>query len=194
MKNTFVIIFMLFYFIGNCQLIEKDTINTISNKIDRLGKNYREETKNVPVYKIDPCGSNIFKEIVDNCDINNPVEKYPYGFLFYTKEKVIIIKPIETDWFYNINIYGVFEFYNRKFYCTGIKNGDLFCNVPIDSIELTFHIRNLNKKNDTLTTSLEIDRFSNLDVPEIKKTIICNNKQYYFVIQPCSSPKKKKKK
>lgn len=179
MKSIYMFLFILLCLNIKGQIIEKDSL--ILNEI-----------KEIPLYELDTCISQLLKKLVDNCRADTSLNKYNYGYLFYSKNKdscfCITIKPIETSKFYDVNFYGAFEVYGRMFYCIGDKPDILLKKTVQDFIE----IRPTDKpKNDSIAIALVMDRFSDLNTIQVVKNITLNNQSYSFFIQPCNILNKK---
>jgi len=200
MKYFLIIILVFLSIITNCQEITlpADTIDSTYNKLDMYGIRYKEKMKKVPKLKIDSCVFNILYEIIDNCNMDTSIVKISYGFLFCSKKYEnyysINIMPITTNWFYNINLYGIMELSNRKFYCIGAKPENLFYEPNTDSTEFIYRVRDLKTKEDSLNVPIEMGRFWDLTTGDIEKSVECNNKMFYFIMKPCIETKKKYKK
>ena len=192
MKGIFLILFLHVFLNSICQVVELDTLNfNYVNKVDENGTKYLEINKRLPIYKIDSCAVELLKVLLDNCNSNCSLDKFPYGFLFYSKNKKdsfsIIIKPIESTWFYNANFFGVFKICNRYFYCMGDKPNSLITKTASDSIVIKNRIRDVKSKKDSIAIIFDINRFSDLNTLEIEKFIFCNHEKFIFYIQPCNN-------
>lgn len=151
-----------------------------------------DEFIQIPIYELDICTAQIFKKIVDNCGADTTLNRYTYGFLFYSKNKgfyfSITIKPIEISNLYDVGFYGSFEVDGHKFYCVGDKPDILLKKMGQDSIVIR---RTQKPKNDSIAIDLVMDRFADLNTVQVVQNVTLNNQLYYFFIQPCTKLSKK---
>ncbi|MDP4267605.1 MAG: hypothetical protein Q8880_09255 [Bacteroidota bacterium] len=192
-KKTISIVFIILILSSihwNCHSIKLSNEDKNYDKTDGFGIKFKEVYKNVPFYHIDTCMISTLKVLIDNCNLDSSLNKNPYGFLLYSSKKnesnIIIVNPLDISPFYDYNFYGVFKLDNKMFYCIGSKPENMFNDI-IDSLKITYRIRNLKTKKDSINTHKGIGRFDDLNTIFIEKAIKCSNNNYYFMMQPCSN-------
>jgi len=180
MKQIFILLFSSFCLSVYSQVSKDDTLQLSGRK-------------KIPLYEIKECVVPLLINVVDNCRSDSLLNKHPYGYLFYSKKKSsnfsIIIKPIETLWFFNPNFYGVFDLQGIKFYCLG-DVPDLLNKTVSDYIEIEY-VEKKTAQQDTIAIALAMNRFSDLNTKQVIKNITINKQLYLFYIQPCSNLTKK---
>jgi hypothetical protein len=171
MKFILINLFLLLSILAVSQIASKDTCYSKSQTNNCL----KENEKRLPIIKINSCIFDLLNTIVKKDSICRYFrkDKTAYTFSIYNQKSFysIEIRPIYLDDLKNIDYFGLFEYKNRKFLCSGCKPEKLFLESTQDSLTIT---KSLDEEIN--------DFYLGGDVPSKKELINCNNLKLYFVL------------